>query len=276
MMVSLSDILTGKVKIPKGLLDDLICQAEEGVLMPQEILGQIYQEGLTIGKNIRKAVYYYEMAEKQNSFFALRQLADIYAEGEGVIPVNDEKYVYYLTRLDGLGDDYAPYLLGLYYQEDKNDAQKALKYFRKSARLGVAEAKLAFAQLMEKKMEFPCSPQDEIPIKPKVLKYYQEAALEIPSDAALVALGEIYLYGRKNVKLDIELALRCYEFAVCLGDKSVEGLYEYLKDNIEKFRECLPQRFSNGNQAFKKALEERLVQYKKMQAIAHYKKNTCF
>ncbi len=78
MLVSLSDVLTGKVKIPKELLKDLICQAEEGILMSQEILGQIYQEGLTTGKNIRKAVYYYEMAGKQNSFFALRKLADIY------------------------------------------------------------------------------------------------------------------------------------------------------------------------------------------------------
>ncbi len=269
MMVSLSDVLTGRVKIPKEFLEDLVRQAEEGILMPQEILGQIYQEGLTIGKNIRKAVYYYELAEKQNSFFALRQLVDIYAQGEGVIASNEKKYLYYLKRLDTLGDDYAPYLLGLYYDEDKYDYERAVKYFRKSARLGVPKAKLAFAQLMEKLSNPYQKLGEEVPIKPEVLRYYQESALEMPSAEALNILGGIYLYGRKNVKIDTELAYHCYEFAVCLGDKASEEIYQYLNENIEHLREVISQRFSNGNQAFKKDLAECLAEYKKMRAIAH-------
>ncbi len=163
----------------------------------------------------------------------------------------------------------------MYYDEEIGDNKRAKKYFRKSARLGVPEAKLALALMIDDEQNWASSEWSEIPIKTEVLKYYQEAALEIPSPIALNTLGRIYSFGRKNVKIDIELAYHCYELAVCLGDKSSEETFQYLNKNIEKLRGSIPQWFSNGNQAFKKALEERLVQYKKMQAIAHYKKNTC-
>ncbi|OHS96387.1 hypothetical protein TRFO_37498 [Tritrichomonas foetus] len=94
-------------------------------------LGQIYYQNKNFPRNIKKAIYHFELASKNNISDALLMLGKIYLKGEQ-IPRDFHRAFYYIQLASNLDNTLAYYHLGRFYYKGKytpRDVKKALYYF---------------------------------------------------------------------------------------------------------------------------------------------------
>jgi len=190
--------------------------ADQNYKYAQYSLGALYYQGQGVEQDYQKAFELYRKAARQNFPYADFELAKMYRDGIGTV-INDSKSSEHFTRafkgfeiLERINpDDKIQYRLGWMLQNgigvEKNFI-RAKEYFKKSASMGNAFAKFAFAKLILKE-EHPHT--DELREAVEYLKSLidlEDAELVKMKDIAAYTLGKLYLEGSAVTK-DIHLAL---------------------------------------------------------------------
>ena len=117
--------------------------AKRGDKNAQFILGVSYLDGEKIRKNVTKAIYWLELAVKNNHSEAAMRLGEVLWVGGGKV-LSDEKRALSLFELAGnLGLVKAQYLLGSIYATDRvhGNIDLAKLWYRKAAENGDEEAR---------------------------------------------------------------------------------------------------------------------------------------
>lgn len=118
--------------------------AERKMSVAQLILGDFYYYGLTpVEKDIKKAIYWYELSANQKNTNALNSLALIYSSGKGVKSDN-VKAIRYIDESYALNSSEAMYILGEAYLKGgfglEVDKQSARSYFIEAIKNGNKKA----------------------------------------------------------------------------------------------------------------------------------------
>ena len=119
--------------------------ADEGHPEAQHFVGLMYEKGIGVKKNLRKAVSYYHRAADQNVGEAQSALGHMYLVGNAVLYKDADKAKQWLTRAADKEVPEAEYSLGLMHADQ--DVAKAAQYLRSAAQHGVVEAEQALAKL---------------------------------------------------------------------------------------------------------------------------------
>lgn len=109
-------------------------------------VGQSYENGTTTKKDITKSLSYYEKACKLDDGLSCAALAKMYVTGENNVKQDLNKSAEYAHKGCELSNTAACYAEGLVYATQKEN-QKALKSFKKTCDLDLAEACDAFINM---------------------------------------------------------------------------------------------------------------------------------
>ena len=105
----------------KDMVDYLLGRASLGDSSAQFTLGQMYQEGFGVSKNVQEAIKYFKLASSQQELRAEYNMALIYLEGREV-PADYEQAMAMLREAAFKGNDYAQYALALIYEQGYHSA----------------------------------------------------------------------------------------------------------------------------------------------------------
>jgi enhanced entry protein EnhC len=160
----------------------------------QLILGELYQRGLGVDKNIQEAIKNYELASAQQELRAEYQLGLIYLEGEGV-PADYTKATNLLKDAAFKGNDYAQYALARLAElgfKDANDAQvispdheQAIAMYNLAAANDNGLAQYRLAELLVRDKPTDLSVGTKIARQDLIKHLYQSAYLQGIKAAAL-------------------------------------------------------------------------------------------
>lgn len=203
--------------------------AELGDAEAQYQLGVHYQYGRDIKKDEEEAAKWYRKAAEQEHVKAMIALRKCYMDGVGVSVDFSEACKWKWRAIDHYladaekGDANAQYGLGYVYNSvnDYDDEEDALKWYRKAAEQGHAEAQFELGGRywigwsVEKNAE-------------EAAKWYQKAAEQGHMEAQ-VALGKCYLVGIGM----IQSADKAVEWC----EKAAEQGFQYAKDLALKIRQ---------------------------------------
>ncbi len=143
-------------------LNDLYGQAILGESTAQFELGQLYQYGVGVAKNIDQALSYFELAAAQQDIRAEYNLGLLYLTGE-TNPVNYKKGMEWMTDSAFKGNPYAQYVLANIYENGLKDPTgteivapdheqaMAMYYLAASNNFGSAQFRLADYLVKEKR-----------------------------------------------------------------------------------------------------------------------------
>lgn len=138
----------------QAVLSDLYGQAILGVPSAQFQIGQLYQYGIGVEKNIDQALIYYQLAATQQDVRAEYNLGLLYLEGK-TNPVDYPLGIRWLTTAAFKGNAYAQYVLANLYENGLKDSAGnevvqpnheqaiAMYYLASSSHYGEAQYKLA-------------------------------------------------------------------------------------------------------------------------------------
>ncbi|STX29458.1 enhanced entry protein EnhC [Legionella beliardensis] len=107
------------------ILSQLYGQAILGDSSAQFELGQLYQYGIGVAKNIPQAITYFQLAAMQQDLRAEYNLGILYLEGQ-TEPVNYQKGVQWITDAAFKGNPYAQYVLANIYEQGLVDPEGRL------------------------------------------------------------------------------------------------------------------------------------------------------
>ncbi len=180
----------------------------------QLMLGSLYQNGIGIAADEKKAVEYYKMAADQGLFEAITQLGWCYEEGIG-LDANMEMAFKHYQRAADWGIPLAQYNLACCYEQGEGvekDQKKAFEYYHLASDQGQVEAQQYLGE---------CYESGEYVEKNEVLAamYYQLAS-DQGSIEARYRLGLCYEFGTGVEKDEIK-ATMYYQMASDQG--SVEA-----------------------------------------------------
>ncbi|MDF1757309.1 MAG: tetratricopeptide repeat protein [Legionellaceae bacterium] len=158
-------LMTSDSKIDyKSLFDKLLAQADIGDTAAQFDIGQMYQSGLGVERNIDAAIKYYKLAAAQENLPSEYNLGLIYLTGDGVEP--DYKLaLHWLNDAAFKGNDYSEYVLARIYEsgyKDKNgkeviaaDHDRAVDMYRIASanNFGLAQYRLAEIMVRDKPVD---------------------------------------------------------------------------------------------------------------------------
>lgn len=184
-------------------LRNLQFQPYSGGLVQYE-LGNAYEHGLSVHKDISKAIEHYKIASEQNNYNALARLGHFYKEGVG-FPVDYQvAFSYYLKAAEGNNAE-ALFNIGVLYEKGlgvEQDYKKAIEYYEKAAVLGNVLAQLNLANIYYE----GCidSPDYE-----EALRWYRLCAEDDKMEFAQYRAGEMLLNG-KGCANNPEKALHYY------------------------------------------------------------------
>lgn len=175
-------------------LDVLYNQAILGESSAQFELGQLYQYGIGIAKNIPQAISYFELAAQQHDIRAEYNLGLIYLEGQ-TTPVDYKKGMEWMNDAAFKGNAYAQYVLANIYENGlktpegteivapDHDQSVAMYYLSSSNHYGDAEYRLADYLVKDKNTGLSGIAKQE---REKLIKrLYQGAVKEGNADAVL-------------------------------------------------------------------------------------------
>lgn len=114
-------------------LSNLIRNAKKGDRVSQCRLGDLYERGSDIEKDIKEAIYWYSKAAEQGDCYAQRRLGAIYEAGD---PPKPEVAFDWYKKAAEQGDDFAMWRLG----HLSSDSIQKLVYFEKAGELGFERA----------------------------------------------------------------------------------------------------------------------------------------
>ena len=124
--------------------------AKQGHPTAQHLLGMMYENGVGVGRNMSKALAYYEKSAMQDFGDAQCALGRIYHDGNEVVVKDAEKAREWLTKAAQKNVPEAEYKLGMMHANGDGvpqDLEKAGQYLQSASTQGVEEAKDALAKL---------------------------------------------------------------------------------------------------------------------------------
>jgi len=146
----------------QAVLSELYGQAILGESSAQFELGQLYQYGVGVAKNISQAITYFQLAAMQQDVRAEYNLGILYLEGQ-TNPVDYSKGIEWMMDAAFKGNPYAQYVLANIYEKGLTDPTgvvmvqpdhqqaMAMYYLASSNNYGDAEYRLADYLVKEKK-----------------------------------------------------------------------------------------------------------------------------
>ena len=108
-------------------------------------LGQMYENGYGVGRDIKEALFWYKKAAEQGDLYAQLSLAQIYHKGMGV-KKNIEEAIHWYEKAALNGDKQVKWQLAKIYMDQKA-YDKAQRYYEELARDGNVEAQKNLAYL---------------------------------------------------------------------------------------------------------------------------------
>lgn len=130
--------------------DELLKVAEQGDAQAQYLLGQYFDEGIIVDKNLHDAFYWYQKSAQQNNIKAELAVAKCFKNGTGVEESEFEAFNLY-QKLANQEIAEAQYYLGLCYYEgigtDEN-AEEAYYWYHKSAKQNFPLAEFTVGQCL--------------------------------------------------------------------------------------------------------------------------------
>lgn len=176
------------------ILSDLYSRAILGDPSAQFDLGQLYQYGVGVAKNIVQAMNYYQLAAMQQNVRAEYNLGILYLEGQ-TTPIDYLKGVHWLSDAAFKGNAYAQYVLANMYSNGFNDpsgvevvtpdSQQAIAmyYLAATNHYGPAEYRLADYLVKQRKAGLSIFAQQK---RTKLIsRLYQDAAAQGVAEANL-------------------------------------------------------------------------------------------
>ncbi|WP_345980969.1 Sel1-like repeat-containing protein kinase family protein [Sulfurimonas sp. HSL3-2] len=123
-------------------------QAESG-------LGQMYEKGYGVDRNIKEALFWYKKAAEQGNLYAQLSLAQIYHKGMGVNK-NITEAIHWYEKAASNGDKQVKWQLAKIYMDQKA-YDKAQRYYEELARDGDVQAQknLAYMKVSGKRKKDP-------------------------------------------------------------------------------------------------------------------------
>lgn len=178
----------------QAVLSQLYGQAILGESDAQFEIGQLYQYGIGVSKNIDQALTYYQLAAVQQDVRAEYNLGVLYLSGE-TTPVDYQKGIEWMTDAAFKGNAYAQYVLANIYEKGLMDSSGqfvvkanheqalAMYYLASVNHYGEAEYRLADYLVREKKTGLSvAAKQNRIKL---IKRLYSGAAKEGVAEAAL-------------------------------------------------------------------------------------------
>lgn len=114
----------------------LLVKAENNDPVAQNLVGVVFENGyLNQNKDIKKSIYWYEKAIKNNNGVAENNMGSLYAHGNGVKQDYEKAYSYYKGAMsknvpEAINSIGFMYFNGFYFEKD---LKKACEYYEKSA-----------------------------------------------------------------------------------------------------------------------------------------------
>ena len=206
-------------KLMKEGFNALKNKVDSGDMHYANSLGYAYEFGIGTSLNIKEAMKYYEMAEKQNNTMGMTNLANLYlrenklkkakplllkaAEKEygyaqyllamnffDLYSENNKEALFWLEMAASNDEPHALYQLGLYYAE-KADLAKSIQYYQRAAELNYGDALLELYYIYGEGIGVE---QDD----DKALFFLKKVA-ELGSQEAIEELAAMALSGQGNM-----------------------------------------------------------------------------
>lgn len=160
----------------------------------QFVLGQMYQDGIGVNKDMQNAIKYYTLATAQQELRAEYTLALIYLEGRGVNP-DYQQGISLLRDAAFKGNDYAQYSLALIYEKGlrnaagelviKPDESQALDMYDLAAANDYGLAQYRLAEILVRQKNPDMVLEDKQKQNQLIKKLYQSAFAAGVEQAAL-------------------------------------------------------------------------------------------
>lgn len=236
----------------QAVLSQLYGQAILGESDAQFEIGQLYQYGIAVKRNIPQAITYYELAAGQGDVRAEYNLGVLYLDGK-TDPLNYQKGIDWMTDAAFKGNPYAQYVLANIYEKGLEDDQNlvvvkpnheqalAMYYLASVNHFGDAEYRLADFLVREKKTGLSvAAKQNRIKL---IKRLYQGAANEGVVEATLplafynamdsepAKQAEAFAVAKQaatagNPEAALLVAIM-YERGISVPENQVEALYWY-------------------------------------------------
>lgn len=207
-------------KVRKLLTD----ASEAGLPEAQLTLAQMYNFGIGIEKDEKKAFRWFKKAAENGSSSAMNALATAYNEGK-FVSKNAREEIRWLKTAAENGDSDALFKLGVYSysgKKMKKDIHRAFNYFEKSAHLGQPTAWYNLG-IMYRNGDGVKKDVD------KARSWFERAAL-IGDYKAQFNLGVIYAEG-DGVKKNLEQSAYWFYLSKLCGNSNTEKSIVYLRQN---------------------------------------------
>ncbi|WP_409305725.1 SEC-C metal-binding domain-containing protein [Peribacillus sp. SCS-155] len=214
----------------QSMFVELYQQAKRGDLSSRFSLFNLFNNGIIVEKNIKKAEEWLILSAEGGFTAAEHTIGICYKNDKSGFAVDYEKSIYWLSRAADKGDTSSQSLLGIMYREGQGvekDYKKAFELFEKSGDAD-ALANIAYMYQMGQGVEEN---------QEKAIEFYEKAA-EQKNIYALYNLGSIYFHG-KGADANLDKAQKYFQIAADLGDdQSVSALraivWEKEKSNKKK------------------------------------------
>jgi len=124
-------------------------RAQNGDAAAQTLLGELFSEGIGVGRNMDDAIFWYELGAENDDPSALYKMALLLTDGR-YIEKDEARAREYMRRSAELGNPKAQFNYGQLLVAEKPGPvglKNALPYFEKSAERGVPDAQYAVSQI---------------------------------------------------------------------------------------------------------------------------------
>lgn len=128
----------GAVDYPNKTPEQLMVLTENGNTEAQFWLGLMHSNGIGVTKNLKKGIFWYQMAAEKGDAYSQYNLGQIYRQGQSSVR-DPKKAIKWYQRAASQGDPEAQVNLGLiyYYGEGvQRDYVKAHKWYNLSGSIG--------------------------------------------------------------------------------------------------------------------------------------------
>lgn len=195
----------GKYAEAVGILEKY---AEKGFMDAQYGLGEIYENGECVQKNMTKATKWYKKAAKQGSALACNRLGAYYLD----VKKDNEEGIKWLKMAAERNYPIAQYNLGRIFLGRKKYTQ-AFAYFKAAANNGFVPAQNSLAVMYNNGEGVETNYEQAV--------FWLEQAVAQGDVAAMFNLGIAYAHGRGVVQND-EKAAELYQLAADKGDADAQ------------------------------------------------------
>lgn len=169
-------------------------RAAIGDTIAQFDIGQMYQYGVGVEKDINQAIKYYELAVQQGSLPAEYNLGIIYLRGDNV-PQNPSLALKYLTDAAFKGNDYAQFVIARLYENGykdtegkeiiKADKEQSIAMYKVAAANNYGPAQFRLAEIMVREIPTDLSEKGKIKRNNLIKNLYAKALANFDNRAKL-------------------------------------------------------------------------------------------